>query len=313
MQRNKNSAAGYSLAVLASVAFSAKSILAKLLFGYGVDPETLLALRFLLAAPLFWLALYFFPGPKVSVKDMAILALSGFIGLFCAAMANFYGLLYIDASLERIILYVYPSIVAILTLIFFKEKAGAGFWGSIAVIYAGLAITLKLHEGVGRSEFLGASLVFISAVIFAVSYLITESIGRRVSSVRMSAYTTTTATFAFVGAWAFEGAPIPASYDVWWLLLIMAVVCTFIPVLATVMCIKKIGARRAAVAGMIGPVSTVMLAYLILGETIDAVQAIGMTLVMAGVLAISLQKETVTDTGLSERDVRPDGLPAERE
>ncbi|MBI5235478.1 MAG: DMT family transporter [Deltaproteobacteria bacterium] len=302
MQHNKNSAAGYSLAVIASVAFSAKSILAKLVFGYGVDPETLLALRFLLTAPLFWIALYFFPGPRVGAKDMIILALSGFLGLFCAAMANFYGLLYIDASLERIILYVYPSIVAILTLIFFKEKAGARFWASIAIIYAGLAITLKLHEGVGRSELLGAGLVFISAVIFAVSYLITESIGRRVSSVRISAYTTTTATFAFVGAWGFEGAPIPASYGVWWLILIMAVACTFIPVLATAMCIKRIGARRAAVAGMIGPVSTVILAYLILGETIDAIQAIGMTLVMAGVLAISLQKESVTDAGLAERD-----------
>lgn len=298
MRQNRHLTAGYSLAVLASVAFSAKGILAKMLYGYGLDPETLLALRFLLAAPLFWLALYFFPGPRVSVKDMAILALSGFFGLFCAAMANFYGLLYIDASLERIILYVYPSIVAILTLVFFKEKAGVRFWASIAVVYAGLAITLKFHESIGRAELLGAALVFISAVIFAVSYLITESLGKRVSSVRMSAYTTTTATFAFVGAWVFEGAAIPLSPDVWWLLLIMAVVCTFVPVLATVMCIKKIGARRAAVAGMIGPVSTVLLAYLILGETIDAVQAVGMTLVMAGVLAISLQKETMTGAGL---------------
>ncbi|MBI5826471.1 MAG: DMT family transporter [Deltaproteobacteria bacterium] len=123
-----------------------KGIFAKILYSYGLDPVTLLALRFMIAMPLFWAALIYFPSERVCLRDFITLVLSGVIGFYAAALADFYGLLYIDASLERIILYTYPALVVVLAAVFFKESLGKSKIISIALTYAGLALALNMHS-----------------------------------------------------------------------------------------------------------------------------------------------------------------------
>lgn len=288
MENNRTIVTGYVLAVVSAVAYSAKGIFAKLIYGYGVDPVTLLALRFALALPLFWLTFLFYPSGKIRPRDGVYLALSGLLGLYAAAMADFYGLLYIDASLERTILYTYPAIVVAWAALFFKEKLGARKLAAMAVTYLGLALAVKLFEGGLKAHYLGVALVLFSAVIYSLSYIITEALGRRVSGVKISAYTTTAACFAFIGTW--RGSPVPQDATVWWLLAALAVVSTYVPVLTLVLSIKRIGASRAALVSFIGPVSTAVLAGIVLGEKMDPVQIAGMCLVIAGVLWISYEK-----------------------
>lgn len=292
MENDRTIVTGYVLAVVSAVAYSAKGIFAKLIYGYGVDPVTLLALRFTLALPFFWLTFLFYPSDRIRVRDGVLLALSGLLGLYAAALADFYGLLYIDASLERVILYTYPAIVVVWAALFFKERLGARKIAAIAVTYLGLALAVKLFGGGLKAHYLGVALVLFSAVIYSLSYIITEVLGRRVSSVKISAYTTTAACFAFLGTW--HGKTVPNEPGVWLLLLVLAVFSTYVPVLALVLSIKRIGASRAALVSFIGPVSTAILANIVLGETMDMYQVAGMCLVIAGVLAISSEKRTKT-------------------
>ncbi len=284
----KEIALGYALVAASAVTFAAKGIFAKLLYGYGVDPVTLLALRFSIALPFFWAAVFFFPSPRVSWRDTVYLALSGLLGLYAAALADFYGLIYIDASLERVILYTYPAIVVVWAAVFFKERLNRRKGLSIVLTYAGLALVLKITSGIGRADATGAALVLFSALIYSLSYILTEFLSRRVSGVKIAAYGTTAATAAFLATW--RGQSVPAEPEVWGLLLALAVISTFVPVLTIALGIKRIGASRAALASFVGPVSTAILAWLILGETMDLVQIAGMGLVIAGVLVISLEK-----------------------
>lgn len=287
---NKEKLTGYFLVAASAVTFSAKGIFAKLLYRYGIDPVTLLALRFALALPLFWAAVWFFPSERASWRDVFYIALSGFLGLYLAALADFYGLLYIDASLERVILYAYPAFVIIWTSIFFREAMTWRKALSLALTYLGLMLVMKIFEGVERAHLIGAGLVLFSAVIYSLSYIFTEFISKRVSGVKLSAYATTAAAFALFATWRGDTSTVPVEAGAWALLAALAVVSTFIPVLTINLGIKRIGASRAALASFIGPVSTALLAWLILGESLEPVQLLGMGLVMAGVLVISFEK-----------------------
>ncbi|MBI5902832.1 MAG: DMT family transporter [Deltaproteobacteria bacterium] len=280
--------AGYALAATSAVTFSIKGIFAKILYSYGLDPVTLLALRFMIAMPLFWAALMYFPSERVSLRDFITLVLSGVIGFYAAALADFYGLLYIDASIERIILYTYPALVVVLTAVFFKERLGKRKIISIALTYAGLALALNVFSGGLRADMTGAALILLSALVYSVSYLITEVLSARVSGVKISAYSTTAAAFAFIGTWRFSY--VPREPLVWAYLVLIASISTFVPVLTLALGIKRIGASRAAVVSLIGPVSTAILAYLILGERLNIMQGAGMCLVIGGVLIISMAK-----------------------
>ncbi|MDP2688697.1 MAG: DMT family transporter, partial [Deltaproteobacteria bacterium] len=244
--------------------------------------------RFMIALPFFWLAVYLFPSSKVNGRDAVILALSGLVGFCGAAYADFYGLLYVDASLERVIIYTYPAIVVLWTAVFFNERLDARKLSSIALTYLGLALTLKLFNGGMRADLFGSGLILVSAVIYSLNYIITEVLGRRVAGVKISAYTATAAGAGFIGAW--HGSPMPQGATVWALLAVMGVVSTFIPVLTLALAIKRIGAGKSALVSFVGPVSTAVLAYIVLGEKMDSVQITGMALVIAGVLVISSGK-----------------------
>lgn len=288
MDNKRNELTGYILAAASAITFSAKGIFAKILYGYGLDPVTLLALRFLIALPFFWITVFFFPSGKVSPKDMLLLVLSGLMGLYGAAVFDFYGLLYIEASLERIILYTYPAMVVVLAAFVFKERVGKRKLFAIALTYLGLILALDLFKDGLRAELKGAALVFLSAVIYSVTYLLTEALGKRVSGVKMAAYTTTAATFACVGTW--HGKSVPAEPEVWGLLFALAAVSTYVPVLTLTLGIRRIGASRAALVSFVGPVSTAILANIILGESMGVIQIAGMLLVLTGVVVISTDR-----------------------
>jgi drug/metabolite transporter (DMT)-like permease len=280
--------AGYILCAVSALAFSVKGILAKMLYAEGLDPVTVLALRFSMALPLFWLTLFFHPSARVGKRDLVILVLSGLVGLYLSALADFEGLIHVDASIERVILYTYPTMVLLLSAAFFKERLRAHDWLALAFVYAGLALTLRLHAGGLRAELKGAALILFSAMVYSFSYIITESLSKRVSAVKISAYAATAAAAAFLATW--RGHTVPRGASAWWLLSLLAVVSTYIPALTLALGIERIGASRAALVGFLGPLSTAVLAAVLLGERMDAAQGAGMAIVVIGVLFISLKR-----------------------
>jgi drug/metabolite transporter (DMT)-like permease len=293
---------GYILIIVSAVTFSAKGVFAKLIYAHGVDPTTLLGIRFAMTMPLFWATLFFFPSGRVGARDACVLAVIGLVGFFAAAYADFYGLLFIDATLERIILYSYPAVVVLLAAVFLGERLTMKKAASVAITYIGLGLTLKVWNwvlcgggggadsviGTGGAFILGAALVFSAAVMYSASYILMEVTGRRVSGVKMSAWATTIAGCAFMAVWRFRN--IPEEPVVWAYLVLLSVVSTYLPILTLLLGIRRLGASHAAVVSFVGPVSTAVIAAFVLGERLEGVQMLGMAVVLAGVAVISTGK-----------------------
>lgn len=280
---------GLALASLGAVAFSGKAIIVKLAYRHGVDAVTLIMLRMLFALPLF-LLLAWWAGrgkPALSRRDwIAVLGL-GFSGYYLASFLDFAGLAYISASFERLILYLNPTLVLFLGWILFKRRVAGRQLLALSVSYAGVLLVFgqELHLQ-GSDVVLGAALVFGSAVSYALYLVYSGEEVKRLGAMRLTGLATTVACLLCIAQFLLlrpvaglaELAP-----QVWWLSLLNATACTFLPVLAVMMAIERIGATLAAQTGMIGPMSTILMGVWILGEPFTPLVAVGTVLVMGGV------------------------------
>lgn len=290
---------GLALAAAGSVAFSAKAIIVKLAYRYDVDAVTLIMYRMLFALPLFVL-LAWWAGrgkPPLARRDLWAVAGLGFCGYYLASFLDFAGLQYITASLERLILYLNPTLVLLLSVLVLRRPVTRFDLIALALSYGGILLVfwhdVRLEaDGV----LLGAALVFGSAACYAVYLVLSGELVRKVGAIRLTAYAMCVATvgvctqFALMRPLANLAQPAP----VLWLSLVNAVLCTVLPVFATMMAVARIGAGSVALAGMIGPVSTIALGYVFLGEPVSGSQLAGTALVLAGVFVLSRKAGAVS-------------------
>lgn len=282
---------GLTLAILGATAFSGKAILAKLMYRHGVDAVQVLFYRMLFALPLF-LALAWWAGrgqPALRRADWKIIAVLGFSGYYLASFLDFLGLQYISASLERLILYLNPTLVLLLGAGFLKRHVSWRQMAALAVSYGGVLVVfgheLNFDQGVALDVALGAALVFGSALSYAVYLVMSGEVVQRIGPLRLTGLATTLACLLCIAqffvlrpaaALAVPDAVIGHS-------LLNAVACTFAPVVMVMMAVQRIGATLAAQTGMVGPLSTVGMGVWILGEPFNAWLAAGTVLVLAGV------------------------------
>ncbi len=279
---------GLLLAAFGAIAFSGKAIIVKLAYRYGVDAVTLIMYRMLFALPMFVL-LSWWAGrgkPALERRDWIGIAGLGFSGYYLASFLDFAGLQYITASLERLILYLNPTLVLALGVFLFKRQVSRKQIVALAVSYAGVLLVFG-HEVrlVGSHVALGAVLVFGSAVSYAIYLAFSGEEVRRLGALRLTGLATSVACLLCIAQFfvlrplsAFVVAP-----EVIWLSVLNAILCTFAPVLMVMMAIERIGATLAAQTGMVGPLSTITMGVLILGEPFTAWVAAGTALVLAGI------------------------------
>jgi drug/metabolite transporter (DMT)-like permease len=281
-------AGGLLLAAAGAVAFSGKAIIVKLSYRYGVDAVTVIMYRMLFALPLFAL-LAWWSGrgqPAFTRRDwLGILGL-GFCGYYLASFLDFLGLQYISASLERLILYLNPTLVLALGVVLFKKKVGVRQLAAIAVSYAGVLLVFGQEVNFeGPNVLLGGVLVFASAVSYAVYLVYSGEMVQRLGSMRLVGWASMVACVLcivqFLLLRPLSAAAVPV--EVLWLALLNATACTVAPVLMVMMAIERIGAAATAQTGMIGPLSTLTLGVLVLGEPFTPWIAAGTVLVLAGV------------------------------
>jgi drug/metabolite transporter (DMT)-like permease len=282
-------ATGLMLALAGATAFSAKAIIVKLAYRHGVDAVTLIMLRMLLALPLF-LALAWWAGrgrPSLTARDWRVVVGLGFCGYYLASFLDFAGLQYITASLERLILYLNPTLVMLLGWVLFKRRVTRGQLAAFAVSYLGILVVfgaeLRLE---GRDVLLGSALVFGSALSYAVYLVYSGQEVQRLGSLRLTGLATSVACVLCIAQYLVlrpVGSALDLPAAVWWLSVLNAVACTFAPVLMMMMAIERVGASVASQAGMVGPVFTILLGALLLGEPFTVWVAAGTVLVMAGV------------------------------
>jgi drug/metabolite transporter (DMT)-like permease len=284
---------GLALAVVGSVLFSGKAIVVKLAYRYDVDALTLIALRMLLAAPFFAVS-YLLASrgaqPLAPADHRRLIAL-GVLGYYLASYLDFLGLQHVSAALERLILFLNPTIVLLISAVFLAKRIRRLEWWALGLTYAGIVLAFwhdVRFEG-GRIA-LGSALVFGSAVCYAVYLVVGGELVRRIGAIRLTSYAMCVSSavvvvhFLVVHPLSALAQPAP----VLWLSLLNATLCTVLPVFATMLAIERIGAGRASMASMVGPVATIGLAWLILDEPVSGWQLAGTALVLAGVYALTL-------------------------
>ncbi len=279
---------GYALASAGAVAFSGKAIIVKLAYRHGVDAVTLITYRMLFALPLF-AALAWWAGrgkPPLTRRDAAVVCGLGFSGYYLASFLDFAGLQYITASLERLILYLNPTLVLAIAVVWLKRKVTRRQIFALAVSYAGVLLVFG-HEVSfqGRHALLGAALVFASAVSYAVYLVASGEEVKRLGALRLTGLATMVACFFCIAQFLLLRplSALAVAPEVIWLSVLNATLCTFAPVLMVMMAIERIGAAQAAQTGMIGPLSTILMGVVILGEPFTGWILAGTGLVLSGI------------------------------
>jgi drug/metabolite transporter (DMT)-like permease len=279
---------GLALAGAGSTAFSAKAIIVKLAYRHGVDAVTLIMYRMLFALPLFLLIAWWSGRgkPALTRRDGLVIAGLGFSGYYLASFLDFAGLQFISASLERLILYLNPTLVLALSVLLFKQRVSAQRLLALAVSYAGVLVVFG-HElsFAGAQTALGALLVFGSAISYATYLVYSGAEVKKLGALRLTGWASSVACvlclLQFVLLRPLSAAAVAP--EVLWLSLLNATVCTVAPVLMVMMAIERIGATLAAQTGMIGPPSTIVMGVLILGEPFNGWVVAGTLLVLAGI------------------------------
>jgi drug/metabolite transporter (DMT)-like permease len=283
-----------------SVLFSGKAIVVKLAYRYGVDAATLIALRMLAAAPLFALAYVWSSrgAPALTRGDHLRLAFVGLIGYYAASMLDFLGLQYVTAALERLILYLSPTLVLLLSALFLGRRVTRGDLAALGLAYSGIALAFWHDVSfAGERVALGTALVFASAVCYAIYLVMSGELVRRIGAIRLTSYAMLAATGGVLAQFFTLRAPetLLQPAPVLWLSLFNGVACTVLPVFATMLAVERIGAARTALASMVGPVATIGLGWIFLGEAASLWQGIGTALVLAGVYVLSRQRPEQPD------------------
>jgi len=287
-----NLTAGLLLAAAGSMAFSGKAIIVKLAYRHGVDAVTLVMWRMLLAMPLLLLMAWWAGRGKAPLTRhdwMGVVGL-GFCGYYLSSFLDFWGLEYISASLERLILYLNPTLVLVLGWFLFKKRISQRQGVAMAISYSGVLLVFGHELGLaGPHAAWGALLVFLSATTYAIYLTYSGQMVQRLGSLRLVGLATSVACvfclvqFLLLRPLATAWVPEP----VMWLSLLNATACTVLPVLLVMMAIERIGPGLTSQTGMIGPMFTLLMGVWILDEPFNMWIIAGTVLVLSGVFWVT--------------------------
>lgn len=288
--------AGAIMVFAGAVFFSGKAVLVKIGYSYGASVMSLLNLRMLFALPFFIIMAYMSEkntSERVSSKDWLSVIFLGVIGYYLASYFDFEGLRYISAGMERIILFTYPTMVVVLSAIFFNLKIQKKQLIALLITYIGIIIAFYGEgEVIGKKTMSGAMLIFASAFTYAMYLVGSGQLIPKIGARRFTAYGMIVSTFAVLIHSSFtNNIQLVTDPKILILGFCMAVFCTVIPSVLLAEGIKRIGSSPASIVASVGPVSTIILAAMFLGESITLIQVLGTVLVISGVLLVSKKEE----------------------
>ena len=286
---------GIVLGILGVVLFSAAAVMVKLAYEYDVDSLTLLLFRMGFALP-FYVAIALVKGPvrdsPVGYKDYLWVVFFGFIGYYLSSLFDFTGLQYLKAGLERIILFIYPTIVVFLSWWIFKKRLQRVQGIAILITYLGIVITFWDEIAISGSEtYWGAFLIVLSAITYAIYLVGSGWLIPKLGVLRFTSYAMIVSTLCVALHYAVtigEGvtgyAPEVYAYGA-----AIALLSTVIPSFLVSEAIKRLGASNFSILGSLGPISTIILAYFFLDERLTVLQLAGMVVVICGITYLSFR------------------------
>jgi drug/metabolite transporter (DMT)-like permease len=290
--------AGLTFALMAAIGFSAKSIFVKLAYPEGITALPLLALRMIFSAPFFVFAAIY-EARKNSVrliaKDYSAIFILGILGYYASSLLDFMGLQYISAGLERLILFLYPTFVVLISAVVFKKAIELKQIIALVLCYIGISIVF-LHETMTQNPNLlvGSSLVLLSALSYSCYLIGAGGMIQRIGSFRFTAYAMLVACVAMLLQFAAShefSELFTYSQKVYQLSMLMAILSTVLPIFMLSIAIKKIGSGNTSIIGSIGPVVTILMGTYYLNEPITIFQIIGSFLVLVGVFIVGAKSK----------------------
>lgn len=290
---------GAALIFVGSVFFSAKAVMVKLSYVHEVDAITVLTLRMLFSLPFYILILLWNRKRLIEVKgnitkkDWINVSVMGIVGYYLASIFDFVGLEYVTAGLERLILFIYPTLVVILSAIFLKKKIGKIEYLALGLTYIGVFIVFFDDAVVAQNNVVVGSLfIFGSALTYAFYLIGTGELTPKFGSVNYTAISMILSSIVVFLHYVFfaDVTQLFANKEVLLLTLNMAIFSTVIPSFLIAEGIHLIGSSRASIVASVGPVSTIVLAYFFLHESFGPIQLLGTILVLTGVIIVSLNK-----------------------
>lgn len=288
-----------AIALAGVVLFSAKSVFAKMVYVHRIDPVTVIYLRMLFALPLVAIIGFIYEWKhktdKVYWRDVLQVIAISLLGYYISSLLDFIGLLYVEAAIERLILFLYPTMVIILSVIFLKKSLKIVQVVSILVAYAGLLLAFadKLMIKNSHLFWYGAILIVLSSLTYAIFLVMSDGLISRMGSIRFTSIATLTMCAGIVIHASFTGkAQITGfAHDVYINCLLMSILSTVIPVYMFNYAIGKLGSSNVSIISCAGPVCTLMYSAALLNEVITIFQIIGTIVVVAGIMLMYLNKK----------------------
>ncbi|HEY9531474.1 MAG TPA: DMT family transporter [Burkholderiales bacterium] len=289
---------GIAFAVIGVLAFSVRPILIKLSYAaHPVSPSTLLFLRMTLSLP-FFLAIGWWlrrQEPRLAARDWANIGLLGFLGYYGASFLDFIGLQYVGAGVGRLILFLFPTLVLLLSFVFLHKKPSSRELVALVMSYAGIALVVSSQaapSAEGRLFLFGALLIFGGALLYAVYLVAGSQVVKRVGSMRFTAFSMAISSIPAVVQFVLlePATALDLPTPVWAYAGVLATVSTVLPVFLQAEALKRIGANHFALIGAVGPVSVAVTSAVGLDEPFTWVQALGAMLVISGVLLVSAKR-----------------------
>lgn len=289
---------GIFILIIANVCFSAKAVIIKLMYRYDVDTQSVIALRMLVSLPFYIGTAVFLARRRDNVRlnrrDWAAISGLGILSYYVSSMLDFLGLQYVTAGVERLVLFTYPSIVLVLSAWIFKKRIIPVQYAALVLTYTGVVLAFAAEQGfAGQRDLIkGGLLVFGCAFTYSFYVVFTGEYVHKVGSAKFTSYAVIAATVpALIQVWLHNRLDIfdfPA--PVYTLTLWLAIVATVIPTFLIVEGIRVVGANNSGIIGFIGPVATILLGYIFLGESISLLQILGTIVVLAGISLLSIKR-----------------------
>ncbi|KAF0812283.1 hypothetical protein IGB42_03273 [Andreprevotia sp. IGB-42] len=287
-----NEQIGVIFAILAASGFATKAVFVKLAYRHGVDAITLLTLRLLCSLVVLGALRLLWRRPAatpVAQRDYAWLLLLGFLGYYLSSITDFIGLQTVSASLERLVLYLYPTLTVLFSAVYLRTRITRRTTLALVITYVGIALVVwpGLHNA--HADLQGLLWVFGSNVAFALYLTLSPPLIARVGSMRFTEMALTVSAGVMLAHFLIARpiADLIQPWPVYAYASVMAMISTVLPIYLMSMAMARIGAGRTAVVGSFGPIITIVLSMGILDEHLSVVQWLGAAVVFAGVTLVS--------------------------
>ncbi len=298
MKSTKSFVYGIILGLIGIVLFSSKAVMVKMAYQYHIDAVSVLLFRMLFSFPFYVVVAIVYRKKSneiVLVKnDYLWVAFFGIVGYYLSSYFDFVGLIYIKASLERIILFLYPTIVILFNKLFLKQQISKEQVYAIILTYVGIIIAFWNEVAISGSDtYLGGFFILLCAITYA-AYL--SGSGWLIPKFGVMKFTAYVMIVSCICVFVHYGITnkidlLNYPWQVYLLGFLIAIFATVIPSFLVSTSIKLISSSNFAVIAAVGPISTIILAAIFLNEQLTLLQLLGAFAVIIGISLVSLNKK----------------------